>query len=83
MSVPSHNLYDFVHHVTEKQYWLLRFYPWGNKELTALGDYQRDLDGANGIPKHQRVLHQMDPEPLTDLAYDKQVRNFQPHTVVS
>lgn len=78
MSVPSHNLYDFVHHVTEKQYWLLRFYPWGNKELTALGDYQRDLDGANGIPKHQRVLHQMNPEPLTDLAYDKQVRNFQP-----
>lgn len=78
MSVPSHNLYDFIHQVTKKQYWLLRFYPWGSRELSDLGDYQTDIDGPNGVPKEHRILEQILDQPLLGLPYYKQVRNFQP-----
>jgi len=78
MTVPSHNLYDFIHQVTENQYWMLRFYPWGSRELSDLTDYQINLDGPNGIPKSLRTIHQLDPEPLIQFSYVKQVRNFQP-----
>jgi len=33
MSVPTHNLYDFVNQVTERQFLIKYFYPWGNKNL--------------------------------------------------
>jgi len=78
MSVPTDNLYDFVHQVTEKRYWLIRSYPWGSRELKDFGDYQTDLDGSNGIAREHRVLHQVLNENLTRLPYFKQVRNFQP-----
>lgn len=33
MSVPTHNLYDFIYQVLENRYILMYFYPWGSKEL--------------------------------------------------
>lgn len=78
MSVPTDNLYDFIHQVTEKRYWLMRSYPWGSRELADFGDYQSDLDGPNGIPVEKRVLHQLMPELQKKLPYFKQVRNLQP-----
>jgi len=40
MTVPTHNLYDFVHQVTEKRFWLVYFYPWGSRDLKNIIDYQ-------------------------------------------
>ena len=40
MSIPTHNLYDFVHQVTENRYHLFYFYQWGNKELSNVIEYQ-------------------------------------------
>lgn len=57
MTIPTHNLYDFVHQTTKRQYWLMYFYPWGSKELTNLIDYQNSLDILNsihGIPPEKR-----------------------------
>jgi hypothetical protein len=54
MSVPTHNLYDFVHQTTKKQFWLFYFYPWGSRDLNNLIDYQLDLDSLNGIPVANR-----------------------------
>jgi hypothetical protein len=60
MSVPTHNLYDFVHQVTKRQFWLIYFYPWGSRDLVNLVEYQVDttfLNGAHGIPaEHWSVL---------------------------
>ena len=36
MSIPTHNLYDFVNQVTENKFVLLYFYPWGEKSLSNL-----------------------------------------------
>lgn len=60
MSVPTHNLYDFVHQVTKRQFWLKYFYPWGSRSLDNLIDYQIDgrfVNSVNGIPaEHWAVL---------------------------
>lgn len=79
MTVPTDNLYDFIHQATEKRYWLLRFYPWGSRCLVDCGDYQFSLEhlkGPNGIPNP--VVDQLLPQLLPALSYEKQVRNFQP-----
>jgi len=57
MSVPTHNLYDFVHQVTKKQFFMLYFYPWGSRALTDVVHYQIDedwKDGPGGIPLSKR-----------------------------
>ena len=38
MSIPTHNLYDYIHQVLEKEYCILFFYPWGSKKLTDVID---------------------------------------------
>lgn len=78
MSVPSHNLYDFVHQLTEKQFWLLTFNPWGARTLKDLGDYQVDLDGPNGIPKNLRTADQLFPGDTLQLPHHIRIRQFQP-----
>jgi hypothetical protein len=53
MSIPTHNLYDFVHQVTEKKFFLLYFYPWGSRDLDNLISYQTNnesLNSSDGIP---------------------------------
>lgn len=57
MTVPTHNLYDFVHQTTKRQYWLMYFYPWGSRDLSKLIPYQVDDDFVNsvhGIPPENR-----------------------------
>jgi hypothetical protein len=59
MTVPVHNLYDFVHQATKNKYLLLYFYPWGHKSLTDVYHYQIDqawLDGPRGISVENRVV---------------------------
>lgn len=38
MSIPTHNLYEFVHQQLKNQYWIKYFYPWGSKDLSCLVD---------------------------------------------
>ena len=82
MTVPSHNLYDFVHQVTEKRFWLLTFRPWGAKKLNDLGEYQTEcqhgINGPNGIPKELRIVDQLLPNNSLKLPYLAQVARFQP-----
>ena len=59
MTVPVHNLYDFVHQVTKNKYLLLYFYPWGHKNITDVHHYQLDqswLDGPRGISVENRSV---------------------------
>lgn len=45
MSVPIHNLYEFIHQVTEREFILKYFYPWGSKDLNDVIDLV-DSDGV-------------------------------------
>jgi hypothetical protein len=90
MTVPVHNLYDFIHQVTKRQYWLLYFYPWGQKAITNLCQYQTDLfwlDGPNGIPpearyprlynkKYNEFFHVEHFQPVI-LCHDQEPLNFE------
>jgi len=61
MSIPTHNLYDFVHQATKRRFWLMYFSPWGSRELENLIDHQVDdefLNGSNGIPVENRFNFQ-------------------------
>jgi hypothetical protein len=63
MTVPVHNLYDFVHQVTKRQYWLLYFYPWGERAIKNAIAHQADramLDTANGIAVDDRLGNPLD-----------------------
>lgn len=88
MSVPTHNLYDFVHQVTKRQFLLMYPRIWGNRELTNIVDHQVDqtqLNGLNGIPYHNRVpvpnlaCHSLDSIYLTQpvlFCHDQEPLNF-------
>jgi hypothetical protein len=57
MTVPVHNLYDFVHQTTKNKYFLIYFYPWGQRAIKNAIYNQIDnrwLDGPNGIPAENR-----------------------------
>jgi hypothetical protein len=77
MTVPVHNLYDFVHQTTKNKYLLLYFYPWGSKSLSDVHHYQIDqawLDGPRGISAENRYV------PLDTRVSDPcvHIRAFQP-----
>lgn len=55
MSIPTFNLYDFIHQVTEKQYMLKYFYPWGSRDINQVID---QLTGDDSVRKNQ--LHAID-----------------------
>jgi len=48
MTVPIHNLYDFVHLVTKKQYLLLYQFPFGSRNLQDVFSHQPDMQHING-----------------------------------
>ena len=80
MTVPSHNLYDFIHEVTEKQYWLMYFYHWGNKDFDNLVDHydpatNRLYYGTHGLNPNAIVAKKFLPDELLNYTT---VRNFQP-----
>ena len=57
MSVPTHNLYDFVHQATKKKFLLMYYKKWGSRELIDVYPYQIDnqwLNGPNGIGVEDR-----------------------------
>jgi hypothetical protein len=58
MSVPTHNLYDFVHQATKKQFFLMYFYQWGQRQIENIQCHQSSLEffnGPNGIATDDRV----------------------------
>ena len=48
MTVPTHNLYDFVHQATKKRYILLYHYPFGSRDLHDVLSHQLDIKHING-----------------------------------
>jgi hypothetical protein len=57
MTVPVHNLYDFVHQATKSKYFLIYFYPWGQRAINNAIFYQINdnwLDGPRGIAPNAR-----------------------------
>jgi hypothetical protein len=80
MSVPSHNLYDFVHQVTEKRFWPMYFYPWGDKDMVNLIDHfdpavNRSHLGIHGLDSNSIVARKFLPDKLLNYI---NIRNFQP-----
>lgn len=58
MSVPTHNLYDFVHQATKRQFMLSYFLKWGSRNLADVCWYQISndwLNGPKGIPSEYRA----------------------------
>jgi len=51
MSVPTTNLYDFVHQSTESNYRLYCFYPWGHKEFKNIIIFNPVEDPAAGTSR--------------------------------
>jgi hypothetical protein len=57
MSVPTHNLYDFIHQATKKQFLLRYFYPYSSKDLQNLTchiTYPGLTLGSNSIKTEDR-----------------------------
>lgn len=60
MTVPVHNLYDFVHQSTKSKYFLIYFYPWGQRAINNAIFYQINdnwLDGPRGIALDDRYYN--------------------------
>lgn len=69
MSVPVHNLYDFIHHLTKKQLFLMYFYPWGTRDLHNVHLHLRndtDLMNSQGINLKDRIRLPDMPDSLVD-----------------
>lgn len=56
MSIPTHNLYDFVHQVTEKKFITMYFYPWGQKNLSNLISHDRGVEHNDFFPKVSKLM---------------------------
>jgi len=72
MSVPIHNLYDFLHTITKKRYHLIYFYPFGSRSLDNVILYNRDntwLNGPHGIEYQDRVVINGLPRELQDVTW--------------
>lgn len=94
MSVPAHNLYDFVHQALENRYWLMYFYPWGSRDISNIIDYQSSMEQINsnrGIPFEKQSIRKWWPfdsvtitgvkawQP-TILCYDQEPLNYDLYT---
>ena len=69
MSVPTHNLYDFVHRVTKKQFLLRHFYPYSSRYLKDCINilYNNWTQGPNNIDiKHRFDQMLKDESGMTD-----------------
>ena len=82
MSIPTHNLYDFVYQVTERRFHMLYFYPWGEKSLCNLS-YNKD-HFENCSPKVSEILYPEVKFPIgvsmalqpTMVCHDQEPLNF-------
>jgi hypothetical protein len=77
MTVPSHNLYDFVYQVTEKRFWMLYFYPWGNKDLINAKWYHSDEESLQDPINSLQYIQAEKFYPKQELN-SMLIRNFQP-----
>lgn len=60
MSIPIHNLYDFVNQVLEKRYIILAFKEWGNKDIRNLKFLmKRDISNEDE-QRHHYILDSFD-----------------------
>ena len=79
MTVPTHNLYDFVHQVTEKRFWLVYFYPWGSRGLKNIIDYQISqefLSLSQGLDPDYVLAHKIFPNDLPYFFYNIVIMYF-------
>jgi len=68
MSVPTHNLYDFIHRVTKKRFLLNHFYPFSSRYLRDCIDLIPDWEhGPNSIDTADR-FNQLLPKECQTLA---------------
>lgn len=64
MSVPTHNLYSFIHHVLESRYLLYYFYPWGSRNIENLINHYSQTDrllSFGGLPPENWYLKNFMP----------------------
>lgn len=76
MSVPTHNLYDFIHQVLERRFLLYYFYPYGEKKLENLVSYHDNyvrnktlsdrLDRNFLMEDKENACHKIFPKNLVD-----------------
>jgi len=66
MSIPTNNLYDFVHQTLENKFIVKYFYPWGQKKFTNVVDHPFALryDGSSSEYESHLTLLCHDQEPL-------------------
>jgi hypothetical protein len=72
MSIPTHNLYDFVHLVTKKRYLLFYHYPFGSRDLHDVCCHQPDMahiNGELGIDKKDLLAAQLSSYDQVDRYY--------------
>ena len=72
MSVPTHNLYDFVHRLTKNRFYLRHFYPYSSRYLKDSQHlYVNDwTQGPNNVDIAKRFDHSFDPKyKLTDSSF--------------
>lgn len=65
MTVPIHNLYDFVHTTTKKRHILFYHLPFGSRDLHDVYSHQIDMDHLNGpmgIDPQDRLISQHLPQ---------------------
>jgi hypothetical protein len=77
MSVPTHNLYDFVHRVTKNRFYLRHFYPYSSRYLKDSQHLHVNnwTQGPNNVDIADRFDYSFDPKhKLTDSSFI----NFQP-----
>jgi hypothetical protein len=72
MTVPTHNLYDFVHQATKKRYILLYHYPFGSRDLHNVCSHQPNIEHINGelgIDKKYLLASQLNSTDQIDCSY--------------
>jgi len=72
MTVPVHNLYDFVHQTTKNKYFLIYFYPWGKRAIENAITYQVNrawLDTAKGIAANDRLGESFDQSDTIEFSH--------------
>lgn len=91
MSIPIHNLYDFIHQVTEKQYWVRYFYPFGSKDINNIVDLQPESNNIDLSKTYANKLlpveyiHRADHsrfQPML-LCHDQEPLDFQRHAYIA
>jgi len=78
MSVPTHNLYDFIHQVTEKKFNLLYFYPFGSKDISNLIMYQQHQKELDRIAKKDLIGCQIFKKSSTLFSRTFLINRYQP-----